>query len=89
MAVTSLHTDLSSVYQVGDAVRAKILSVTAGSNKVSLGLKPSLFSNDENENEGKEFRNHKLISATNYTNFYWYSFMKFVAMFLKIYLRNL
>jgi rRNA biogenesis protein RRP5 len=43
--------DLREVYAQGDVVRAKILSITPGSNKISLGLKPSYFRHNDSDSD--------------------------------------
>jgi len=50
MAVSSSESrDLRDIYNVGDVVRAKILDISIESEKISLGLKPSLFADDADD----------------------------------------
>ena len=48
VAVSDEAMDLNQVYQEGDVVRAKVLSISL--SKVSLGLRESCFTNDNNNN---------------------------------------
>lgn len=50
--INAALTSLQELYHPGDIVKAKILSVSVASNKISLGLKSSYFNNeDDNEEE--------------------------------------
>lgn len=50
-AVTNMNKSLEEEYSVGDTVRAKVLSVSANTQKIALGLCEHYFRNDENEDE--------------------------------------
>lgn len=50
-AAVSGDTEMSSVYEAGDVVRAKILSVSKTTRKIGLGLKPSFFRDEEEDEE--------------------------------------
>lgn len=53
-AIGDMNQNLKDVYQAGDIVKAKVLSVSVNSGKVALGLKESYFRKDITDEEETE-----------------------------------
>jgi rRNA biogenesis protein RRP5 len=53
MAIQDENGDLRQSFEIGDVVQAKVLSVNISTQKIGLGLKPSFFKHDD-ENEDEE-----------------------------------